>query len=59
MCRENCVLRSFVIRVLGGMVLIAVFGEPEVSRADEKVSAKDLDFFEKSIRPVLVAQCYE
>ncbi len=27
--------------------------------ADDKPAAKDLEFFEKKIRPVLVAQCYE
>lgn len=27
--------------------------------ADDKPAAKDLEFFEKRIRPVLVAQCYE
>ncbi len=39
--------------------LVGILGEVEMARADEKISEKERDFFEKKIRPVLVTHCYE
>ncbi len=53
-------LPSFVGLLLStAACLLVMLGEASMTRADEKPAAKDLDFFEKKIRPVLVAQCYE
>lgn len=38
---------------------VGILGEVEMARADEKISEKERDFFEKKIRPVLVTHCYE
>ncbi|MCX7423075.1 MAG: PSD1 and planctomycete cytochrome C domain-containing protein [Planctomycetia bacterium] len=51
--------RTAEIYVICIACLFGLLGEAGMSRADEKVSEKELEFFEKKIRPVLVAQCYE
>ena len=51
--------RCTVICVTCFVYLAGMLGRAGMSRADEKDSAKGLDFFEKKIRPVLAAQCYE
>ena len=41
------------------VALSGVLGLARMSHADEKLSDKDREFFEKKIRPVLVTHCYE
>ena len=48
-----------MIRVLGFASLVTALGTAGASRAEEQAAAKDVEFFETKIRPVLVAQCYE
>jgi hypothetical protein len=51
--------RFAVIHVTWFVCLAGLLGGSGVLRADEKDSVQGLEFFEKKIRPVLVAQCYE
>ncbi|MFM9961983.1 MAG: DUF1501 domain-containing protein [Planctomycetaceae bacterium] len=51
--------RSVRNRVVGITSIVTLLGTAAASLASEKNPAKDIDFFEKKIRPVLVAQCYE
>ena len=53
---QTCLLFSVPIFL---SALLTVLGAAGASLAEDKLSAKDVDFFEKKIRPVLVAQCYE
>ena len=51
--------RSVQNRVVGIASIVTLLGTAAASLASEKNTAKDIDIFEKKIRPVLVAQCYE
>ena len=51
--------RSVRNRVVGIASIVTLLGTAAASLASEQVPAKDIVFFEKKIRPVLVAQCYE
>ncbi|MFO1041728.1 MAG: PSD1 and planctomycete cytochrome C domain-containing protein [Planctomycetaceae bacterium] len=51
--------RSAGICVICLVALSGVLGLARMSHADEKLSDKDREFFEKKIRPVLVTHCYE
>ena len=51
--------RSVLHRVVVISSIAAILGTTVASFASEKIPAKEVEFFEKKIRPVLVAQCYE
>ena len=51
--------RSVLHRVVVIASIVTYLGISGTSLASDQVPAKEVEFFEKKIRPVLVAQCYE
>lgn len=51
--------RTVLNRVVEIVSVVTMLATSGASLASEPVPAKDIEFFEKKIRPVLVAQCYQ
>lgn len=51
--------KRFIIRLLPSVAAIALFASLSLHAAEQKLSADQLEFFEKRVRPILADNCYK